>query len=148
MNRARKTESVEHSAGGLALKKSGRSVSLLMVEVKNLLGEIRWTFPKGHLEKGENNRQAALREVEEETGWICRIAPKTAFKRVRYRFKRNGKPVRKTVVWFLMEPVKKSGGRDPEEIRKVRWFTLRRAETKISYPSDLELLTKLKTKLG
>ena len=30
-----------------------------------------WSLPKGKLEDGESFEQAALREVEEETGWRC-----------------------------------------------------------------------------
>ena len=49
----------EVSAGGLVLKRD--LLKILMVRVKNLKGEKVWTFPKGHLEKGETARQAALK---------------------------------------------------------------------------------------
>ena len=32
-----------------------------------------WEFPKGHIEKGENLEQCAIRETEEETEHICHI---------------------------------------------------------------------------
>ena len=59
----------EFSAGGL-VRRGGK---VLMVKVCNLKGEEVWTFPKGHVEKGETPMEAALREVEEETGWRCRL---------------------------------------------------------------------------
>ena len=32
-----------------------------------------WTFPKGKAEPGESDEECALREVEEETGFRCRL---------------------------------------------------------------------------
>ena len=43
-----------------------------------------WSFPKGKLDPGETHRQAALREVEEETGLRCRTGvelPRGALRR-------------------------------------------------------------------
>ncbi|OGS37962.1 MAG: hypothetical protein A3J82_02080 [Elusimicrobia bacterium RIFOXYA2_FULL_69_6] len=123
----------EVSAGGLVV----RDGKALLVKVENLEGEVRWTFPKGHLEAGEGPRQAALREVEEETGWACRIQrPLTT---ARYRFLRDGREVSKQVRWYLMTPLRRTGSRDPEEILAVRWAGLDAARKLISYPSDLEL---------
>lgn len=142
----------EISAGGLVIKKTTEHFQkndfkkILMVEVKNLEGKIVWTFPKGHLEKKESCEQAAVREVREETGWICRIISagrKKHFKKVHYQFKRENHLVKKSVVWFLMVPLKKQGGKDPQEIRKVRWFSIPTAATKVRYPSDIKILKKL-----
>jgi 8-oxo-dGTP pyrophosphatase MutT (NUDIX family) len=36
-------------------------------------GRLRWSLPKGHVEVGETTEQAAIREVEEETGISGRI---------------------------------------------------------------------------
>ena len=121
-------------------------VKLLMVRVQNLEGDIVWTFPKGHLEKGEGYAQAALREVWEETGWKCRIEGPTGkyFEKARYMFKRSGHPVKKEVAWYLMSPLKKTGRKDAEEILNVRWFSVNKAGEKASYGSDVLILEKLK----
>ncbi len=124
----------EISAGGLVVREG----QVLMVKVTNLQDEVVWTFPKGHLEAGEGARQAALREVEEETGWACRIrGPLIASS---YHFLRNGREVSKQVKWYLMAPLKKTGSRDGEEIMAVRWVALADAAKLLRYPSDLELL--------
>jgi len=121
-----------------------------MIEVKNLKGDVVWTFPKGHLEKGESSRQAALREVKEETGWDCRVIPPepgakpVPFERVKYWFKRGKDLVKKDVAWFLMRPLEKTGERDPEEVRRVQWVSVAEAEKRAVYPSDKKLLKKLK----
>ncbi|MCX5797156.1 MAG: NUDIX domain-containing protein [Elusimicrobia bacterium] len=123
----------EISAGGLVVREG----KVLLVKVENLEGEVRWTFPKGHLEAGEGPRQAALREVEEETGWACRIqAPLTT---ARYRFLRHGREVSKQVRWYLMAPLEKVGSRDGDEIMAVRWAAFAAARKLISYRSDIEL---------
>ncbi len=124
----------ETSAGGLVV----RAGKVLLVKVENLEGEVRWTFPKGHLEQGEGSRQAALREVEEETGWACRIQKPLAT--AQYHFLRRGSEVSKQVKWYLMTPLKKTGSQDPNEIMAVRWAPLARAAELIRYPSDRELL--------
>ena len=106
----------------------------------NLQGDVVWTFPKGHLEKKETPLKAALREVEEETGWKCRSIGPLAL--VRYRFNRNGRPVAKKVRWYRMEPLEKTGRPDEIEIMKTKWVPRRSAASYLSYPSDLKILKK------
>ena len=130
------TAGKEFAAGGVV----GRNGKVLLVQVRNLEGKIVWTFPKGHLEKGETWLKAALREVEEETGWKCR---KTGpLSDVRYRFKRSGKAVFKKVRWYRMEPVKKIGRPDADEIRRTKWVPAIRAAKNLTYPSDLLLIAR------
>lgn len=129
-------EAKEYAAGGI-VEKGGK---VLLVKVTNLKGEVVWTFPKGHLEKGETPLKAALREVEEETGWKCRSVGPLAL--VRYRFDRNGRPVAKKVRWYRMEPVEKTGTPDAVEIMRTEWVAKREAGEKLSYPSDLRLLRR------
>ena len=98
----------EFSAGGI-VQDGDR---LLMVKVENLEGKQTWTFPKGHLEAGETEQQAAIREVEEETGFRCEIVK--PFERVEYFFKREGVLIKKQVSWFLIESVRENRIARPE----------------------------------
>jgi len=129
-------EAKEYAAGGV-VERNGK---VLLVKVTNLSGEVVWTFPKGHLEKKETPLKAALREVEEETGWKCRSNGPLAL--VRYRFNRNGRPVAKKVRWYRMEPVEKTGRPDEVEIMKTKWVLPAKAAKILSYPSDLKILKK------
>ncbi len=129
-------EAEEYAAGGI-VEKGGK---VLLVKVTNLQSEVVWTFPKGHLEKKETPLQAALREVEEETGWKCRSMGPLAL--VRYRFNRNGRPVAKKVRWYRMEPLEKTGKPDEVEIMKTKWVTKRAAMKSLRYPSDLRLIAR------
>jgi 8-oxo-dGTP pyrophosphatase MutT (NUDIX family) len=128
----------EFSAGGVVREGS----NLLMVKVENLEGKVAWTFPKGHIEKGEKAPEAALREVQEETGYLCEIVE--PFDKVEYFFKREGSLIKKTVTWFLMKPLKKTGTHDVEEILETRWVPLEEAQKLASYKSDKQILSKLK----
>lgn len=129
-------EAKEYAAGGI-VEKNGK---VLLVKVTNLQGDVVWTFPKGHLEKKETPLKAALREVEEETGWKCRSVGPLAL--VRYRFNRNGRPVAKKVRWYRMEPVEKTGRPDEVEIMKTKWVPKRSTAKKLTYPSDLRLIAR------
>lgn len=129
-------EAKEYAAGGI-VERNGK---ILLVKVTNLSGEVVWTFPKGHLEKKETPLKAALREVEEETGWKCRSVGPLAL--VRYRFNRNGRPVAKKVRWYRMEPVERTGKPDEVEIMKTRWVAKKAAVKSLRYPSDLRLIAR------
>ena len=52
----------EKCAGGIVIGDGG---AIAMVRSKN---SNSWLFPKGHIEDGETDEEAALREIEEETG--------------------------------------------------------------------------------
>jgi len=128
----------EVSAGGIVR----RGDELLVVKVQNLSGQVVWTFPKGHLEGDETPEQAAVREVHEETGWLCE--PKKDLMTVQYFFRHNGKLIHKFVHWFLMDPVSETGKCDPEEILDCRWLPFKEAADLLEYPSDRKILARLK----
>ena len=129
----------DFSAGGLVWDEKKKR--LLIVQVENLRGEVVWTFPKGHPNKGETDRAAALREVREETGWDCRIVRKLTD--VRYFYVHNGVRFLKTVRWYVMTPVKKTGTPMEGEIRACRWASPDGARKRVVYKSDFALLDKL-----
>ena len=56
-----------------------------------------WSLPKGKLDEGESWEEAALREVEEETGLRCELGPEVG----RTRYRASGRP--KVVRYWLME---------------------------------------------
>ena len=53
-------------AGGIVFRGHDRDVSILLVTSKKVAGN--WIFPKGHVERGETEAAAALRETQEEAG--------------------------------------------------------------------------------
>lgn len=71
-----------------------------MFFVKNATG--RWTFPKGKQQAPETLVEAAIREIQEETGLtgLRYIAPIGS---TMFRFRQEGMLIRKTVHYFLFE---------------------------------------------
>ena len=126
----------EFSAGGVIIKDK----KLLIVKVKNLSGKIVWTFPKGHIEKSETIENTALREVSEETGYICEIIKPLG--KTQYSFIHQNKFISKKVAWFLMSPIKKIGIHD-HEILTTRWVKINEAKKYLKYPTDIKLLEKI-----
>lgn len=60
-----------------------------------------WDFPKGNIEAGESERQAAAREIREETG-IADVEFIDGFRtKIDYRYRHDGRLVHKEVVLFL-----------------------------------------------
>ena len=127
----------EFSCGGVIL--DGRKV--LLVQVKNMKGKKIWTFPKGHVEAGETPRQAALREVLEETGYKAVIIRPMI--RVRYAFTFQGNYIKKMVQWYLMKKLGRIGKHDASEILAIRWVSLVKAHELVQYPSDIRLVDML-----
>jgi 8-oxo-dGTP pyrophosphatase MutT (NUDIX family) len=123
----------EYSAGGVVVDED----RVLLVRTTNLRGKPVWTFPKGLLEAGEHSPQAALREVQEETGYACEIVRELP--RSTYWYRRAGGVVCKTVRWFLMRPVQRVGTPDTE-IDEVAWYPLSEAPQHLSYASDRALI--------
>ncbi len=127
----------EFSCGGVIL--DGRKV--LLVQVKNMKGKKIWTFPKGHIEAGETPRQAALREVLEETGYKATIIRPMI--RVKYAFTFQGNYIKKMVQWYLMKKLGRIGKHDASEILSIRWVSLLKAHELVQYPSDIRLVDML-----
>jgi 8-oxo-dGTP pyrophosphatase MutT (NUDIX family) len=93
-----------------------------------------WTFPKGKRTGDEGDRETALREVEEETGLVCRI--ERAVGQVQYR-DRKDRP--KTVTYWLMTPIE--GTFHPtSEVDEMRWLPVEQAEELLTYEHDRKLL--------
>ena len=96
-----------------------------------------WTLPKGKLEPGEEPEQAALREVEEETGLRCRLGRE--LESTSYE-DNKGRP--KRVRYWLMEP--ESGEFAPnDEVDELRWLGPEQAAALLTHDRDRELLGSL-----
>jgi 8-oxo-dGTP diphosphatase len=101
-----------------------------------------WSLPKGKLDRGEDFEQAALREVEEETGLRCRLG--RTLGDASYRDKRDRA---KLVRYFEMQP--ESGEFAPnDEVDELRWVPLGGAAGELSYEFDRELVEKAARELS
>lgn len=101
-----------------------------------------WSLPKGKLDPGEPALDAALREVEEETGLRC--APGPELTTIRYR---DHKARSKQVRYWAMHAV--AGAFEPNgEVDEVRWCALDEAAEQLSYDHDVAVLDALRQALA
>lgn len=123
------------AAGGVVRRRREGGVEEVLVVHRPAYDD--WTFPKGKLEPGEREEDAAIREVEEETGLRCRLDAELAT--TTYRDSR-GRP--KTVRYWLMSPI---GGRlaAANEVDEVRFVPLVDARTLLTYARDADLVTEV-----
>jgi 8-oxo-dGTP pyrophosphatase MutT (NUDIX family) len=127
---------LERSAGFVIYrqKRDGRRVYLVLDYGKH------WDFPKGHLKRGETDMQAAVRELEEETG-LDEPRPVEGFQfRLRYFFRHKKKGlVDKTVVFFIAR-VKTSRIQLSDEHVGYKYLSASAAKKRLTYASARHLL--------
>jgi 8-oxo-dGTP pyrophosphatase MutT (NUDIX family) len=93
-----------------------------------------WTLPKGKLGRGESFEEAALREVEEETG----LRPRLARELPATNYEVSGRS--KVVRYWLMD-VEHEGPFVPnDETDQLRWVAPDEALRLLTYDRDRELL--------
>lgn len=103
-----------------------------------------WGFPKGHLEKGESETEAAIRETKEETNLDVTILDEN--KRYSIEYDTN-KGTHKEAVYFLAKKTSNNISRQESEITEIKWFNFEEAIETISFENAKELLRKVLTDL-
>ncbi len=123
----------EKSCGAVVFYRSAQGIRILLV--KNHNGKY-WSFPKGHVEKGENEKETALREIKEETGLSVKIYEN-------YRQISDYCPfgkIKKRVIFFLAETPTDQVHIQHDEIDSYVWASFAQAQKMCSYENDLRVL--------
>ncbi|MBQ1517482.1 MAG: NUDIX domain-containing protein [Clostridia bacterium] len=131
----------EKSCGAIVFYRAPDEVKVLLVKNKN--GRY-WSFPKGHVELGENERQTAIREIKEETDLDVKIHP--GFRETS-DYCPFGK-VRKRVVFFLAEAFDDTVHIQESEIDYYIWVSFEQARSMCCYDNDLRVIDKAERYLG
>jgi 8-oxo-dGTP diphosphatase len=114
-----------HAAGGVVLRDG-------QVAVVHRPRYDDWSLPKGKLDPNESFEDAALREVEEETGLRCRLVRELPA--VQYEVR--GRP--KLVRYWAMEVAEETLFMPNDEVDEVRWLEPQEALALLSYDRDRE----------
>ncbi len=119
------------AAGGVVWRRQGDRVHVVLVHRP---AYDDWSLPKGKVDPGETDEDAALREVEEETTVVAALGselPSTMyldrsgrFKRVRY--------------WAMTVVSGEPGGAN--EVDCAEWVDLPEAVSRLSYSHDIDVL--------
>lgn len=124
------------------MRRAGHQVLVLLIRDAHR----NWGFPKGHLERGEEARDAALREVREETGLSALelIAP---LETIRWTFTFRGRRIHKTCHFFAVgtaerrtKPLRKEG------ITACRWVTFDQGVRMLTYDNARSVLSGARAK--
>ena len=132
----------EVSAGGLVIDSTGKLGLLIgRRDLKDATGKrILWSLPKGHIEVGETPEEAALREVQEETGIVSVIEKSLGV--IDFWFMAGGKRIHKTVHHYLF---RENGGllaAQESEVDEVAWFPLAEIVDRLAYPDEKKLIAR------
>ena len=120
------------AAGGLVLRHGLRGVREVALVHRPKYDD--WSFPKGKLNVGETDEEAAIREVHEETGLVAALGRELPSTRYRDSM---GRP--KVVRYWVMSPT--GGHFEPNrEVDELRWVPVDAAAEILTYDHDRELL--------
>src|SRR3990167_5416396 len=129
----------EESSGGIVFKKENSQMFVLVTQHSQHHG---WVFPKGLIDKDEDKKTTALREVKEEGGVEAKIIKE--LEPVEYFYKFESQTIKKKVTYFLMEYVSGNIGDHDWEMEAAEWLPVDQVEERLTYKSDKEVFQEAK----
>ncbi len=131
----------EVSAGGLVVDRTGTAPQAALIGRHDRRGRLLWSLPKGHLERGETYEDAAVREVEEETGIRGRLLAPLGT--IDFWFVADGRRIHKTVHHFLFEAAGGSLSDEDAEVVEVAWVPLDELPSRLAYADERRLVGRV-----
>ena len=104
-----------------------------------------YSFPKGHLEKGENLKDCAIRETEEETGHTCELIKNKEINITKY-ITPSGENV-ETHFYLAKDTGLVTRYIDPKDKEETVWIGIDEVEDKLSYENLKELWKNIKNEI-
>ncbi len=136
-------EKFEKSCGALVIRHDAQTGMDYILMIRHRPGGYR-SFPKGHVEPGETERETAVREVLEETSVRISIIPD--FRHVVCYAPAPG--VEKEVVYFLARSEQTDVRPRRGEIAQVEWLPLEGAVRYLTHENDKKVLHAALKKLN
>jgi 8-oxo-dGTP pyrophosphatase MutT (NUDIX family) len=100
-----------------------------------------WDLPKGKMEPGESQQQAALRELFEETGIQNAVLHEGFIISISYMFSQGKQLVRKTVYYFIAKTTSDQVTLSEEHIGHA-WLPYEQAIEQLTFANAKEVLGK------
>jgi len=122
------------AAGGILQRSTPRGDEVMVVYRKR---HQDWTLPRGKVRDGESFQEAAMREVQDETGCSCRIGNYLGT----ISYSDNGVP--KVVLFWKMTLVEDKGARNNEEIGEALWLQVPAAIERLTHAQEKALLSRV-----
>lgn len=142
--------SFEKSVGGVVYRKVGNDFLFLLLQYRSW----QWDFPKGHVEKDENEQQTLRREVLEETGiedLVIMPKPRVSV-RYFYRAKGNEKKERilnKKGVYIFKNAVYYAAQTNTEKVlldfenKAYAWLNFEQVYSKLTNSGSKKVITEV-----
>jgi 8-oxo-dGTP pyrophosphatase MutT (NUDIX family) len=128
------------AAGGVVFKcDDNTDPSVLLIFRRGV-----WDLPKGKVEEAETVKECSVREVAEEVG--VSVLPKISFElpETYHEYEQGGIHYGKTTHWFGMQFPDDSEltftPQTEEDIQKVSWISLKKAQTLVGYENLSDVL--------
>lgn len=127
----------EMSCGAVVYRHYGDTIEFLTVRSKSFG---HWGFPKGHVEEGESEQEAAKREVLEETG--LDIDLNNGFRTcIEYS---PMKGTTKKVAFFIGKYLIGEVSIQQEEIQDYKWLSYSKTSELLTFDNERKVLTEVK----
>jgi 8-oxo-dGTP pyrophosphatase MutT (NUDIX family) len=131
----------EVSAGGLVLDRSSKPWKAALIARFDRRGRLIWSLPKGHVEAGETHEQAAIREVQEETGIQSSVL--MVLGTIDFWFMADEKRIHKTVHHYILDAYGGELSDEDREVVEVAWVPVEEVEGKLAYPDERKLMARV-----
>jgi 8-oxo-dGTP pyrophosphatase MutT (NUDIX family) len=128
----------ERSAGGVVVRDG--EIVVIVPTRRASDGSKVLALPKGHIDPGENEIEAATREVREETGIVAELVRELG--ESRYWYRREGKTIPKSVMFFLFDYVEGDTADHDDEVEEARWIALADAQRELSHAAEREIVAR------
>lgn len=124
----------EKSCGALIFRKNNDQLETIIIQM--ISGH--WSYPKGHMEKGETETETAVREIKEETN--LDVTLDTRFREITsYSPKPN---VIKDVIFFIAYAKNNNVIVQETEVQAYQWLKVEDALSIVTYDEDKKILRK------
>lgn len=127
------------SAGGVIFKRNDSQI--LIALISHSKGTV-WALPKGTVEKNEDLKATATREVEEETGLQGTIVAELGTIDYWFYWKADDTRYHKFVHFYLFRYEAGSPEDHDHEVEAVEWMPIEEAIAKMTYKSEANILKK------